>query len=73
MGNNKLSPKAILGDLTQLQDAAKSLNDAVKLIGDNRQRLEVVESAVLRIDRQLESLERRYSELLFTLGDLKRR
>lgn len=73
MGNNKLSPKAILGDLTQLQDAAKALNDAVKLIGDNRQRLEVVESAVLRIDRQLESLERRYSELLFILGDIKRR
>lgn len=68
----KVNMPDFLGGLNELKAAAQALRDAVEIIADNRKRLCELEQDREAIMRQLESLEKRYSELLYAVGENRR-
>ena len=58
--------------LTDMKAAAEALRDAVGMIAENRERLDSQASMLNNHEQQLESLEKRYSELLYIVGELRR-
>lgn len=69
----KLPKGDFLGGLNDIKTAAEAMRDAVHIVADNQAKLEQHDSTISAHERQLESLERRYSELLHHLGELSRR
>lgn len=63
----------ILGGLNELKAAAEAMRDAVQYIEDNKTKLEQLQQIISAHEQQLESLEKRYSELLYRVGELSRR
>lgn len=69
----KLPKGDFLGGLSDIKTAAEAMRDAVQIVADNKAKLEQHDGTINAHDRQLESLEKRYSELLYRVGELSRR
>lgn len=72
MAMPKVNVPDFLGGLNELKSAAQALRDAVEIIADNRNRLDDLEREKDFMSQQLESLEQRYSELLYAIGESRR-
>lgn len=69
----KLPKGDLLGGLSEIKAAAEAMRDAVKIIADCKDTVERHDEAINAHEKQLESLEKRYSELLYHVGQLSRR
>lgn len=61
----------LLSGLSEVKQAAEVMEKSIGQISGDRARLTNLECSVVSIEKQLESLEHRYSELLYFIGDLK--
>lgn len=61
----------LLSGLSEVKQAAEVMEKSIGQISGDRARLTNLEESVVSIEKQLESLEHRYSELLYFIGELK--
>lgn len=61
----------LLSGLSEVKQAAEVMEKSIGQISIDRARLTNLELSVVSIEKQLESLEHRYSELLYFIGELK--
>lgn len=60
----------MLGGLDELKKAAEAMRDAVRMIEVNREQLQQLQEQIEVHERQLNSLEKRYADLLYAIGEM---
>lgn len=61
----------LLSGLSEVKQAAEVMEKSIGQISGDRARLTNLEESVVSIEKQLESLEYRYIELLYSICELK--